>query len=88
MNGIQMLFWAVAYEAYNYIAHPNRRWQMGCAFCDETTRARSHNMALLKNSLHVHFDDDHPDGPEDTDKDWHSGGPDPKRIDGGGDADR
>jgi hypothetical protein len=83
MNGFQMLFWAVVYEAYNLVFHPRRRWEMDCAFCDETTRARSNNMALTKNSLHVHFADDHPDGPEDTDLDWgNPAGHNPRRVDG------
>lgn len=81
MNGIEALFWSITYEAYNLIRNPSRRWEAECMFCGETRQARSRNMALTKVSLHVHFSDDHPDGPEDTDKDWANGGPEPRRID-------
>ncbi len=80
MNGLEALFWSIAYEGYNLLRNPSRRWEAECAFCDETRRARSRNMALTKVSLHVQFSDDHPDGPEDTDLDWSNGGPDPRRI--------
>lgn len=80
MEGLKLLFWAVTYSAYNALVNPSRRWEVECDFCEEVKRANSFNMALLKESLHVHFEDDHPDGPEDVDGDWATFGEDPEMV--------
>jgi hypothetical protein len=82
MNGLKALFWGLTCDLYNLIVHPDRRWKLECDFCDRAHRARSHNGTLLRNSLHVAFADDHPDGPEDTDIDWESGGNEPDLVNG------
>lgn len=78
MNGLKLLFWGLAYDAYNWLVNPYRVWELECDFCGETVEARSYNGALLRNSLHVHFSDDHPDGPEDIDVPRSEGGNEPE----------
>lgn len=83
MNGLTMLFWAAIYEGYNLIRYPSRRWVLDCAFCDETKRARSHNMVLTKRSLHTHFE--HDDIDRETLEEFDH--PDPECVNTGGGPD-
>jgi len=81
MKGIQMVFWAVIYEAYNLLIHPSKRYKVECLFCDAEKTARSYNMALTKQSLHVHFsEDEHPSSPDEYEGDWQNDGPEPERV--------
>lgn len=67
MNGVSMAFWAAFDWLRARLHDKNQWWALECPYCDETHHSRSHNMVLMKNSLHHHFSDDetHPmDGEE------------------------
>jgi len=64
IDGLRLIVWAWAYNTYNRVANPSRRWKVDCGHCEERHTARSYNGVVLKNSLHIAFTDDHPDPPD------------------------
>lgn len=85
MEGLRFIAVALLDTLLSVARYPNQRWEMDCEYCDRRHRARSYNMVLLRNSLHVHFSEDgaHPDGPEEVaDGEWHAGTTEPVLVAG------
>jgi len=61
MEGLKLLFWSFFYSFYNAIRYPGRRWIMECRAtdCEYEVRGRSYNEVIARESLHIHFSDDH-----------------------------